>query len=376
MINSKKNIADRYLDRRKFIEKSSLGLGAITLGLSPSCLADERKKSASQDKKLGMALVGLGYYGRILADALQETQNCYLAGLVTGTPAKEKEWQQKYKVKPENTYNYQNFDEIAKNDDIDIIYVVLPNSMHKEFTIRAAQAGKHVICEKPMALNAQECREMIAACEKAGVKLSIGYRMHFEPTTQEIMRIGKEQVYGNIKFVGASAGYTHNNGNHWKCKKNMGGGCMMDMGVYPLQAARYATGEEPISVTAQTFVNRPEMFSEVDETTTFQLEFPSGAMANLHTSFYTSINYLHVSAIKGWYRLDPFSSYRGIKGESKNGPLNYPVINQQAAQMDEVAECISQNKPMRVPGEEGLKDMIVVDAVYQSLATGRKVALS
>lgn len=375
MTNSKKIRPDFFLNRRGFIEKSSLGLGALTLGLSTSCLADDRRKSENQDKKLGMALVGLGYYGKILADALQETQNCYLAGLVTGTPSKEKEWQEKYNVKPANTYNYQNFDDIAKNDDIDIVYVVLPNSMHKEFTIRAARAGKHVICEKPMGLNAGECEEMIAACEKAGVKLSIGYRMHFEPTTQEIMRIGKEKVYGDIKFVGASAGYTNNSTDHWKLKKNMGGGCMMDMGVYPLQAARYATGEEPVSVTAQTFANRPKIFNEVDETTTFQLEFPSGAMANLHTSFYTSINYLHVSASNGWYRLDPFSSYRGIKGVSKNGPLDYPVINQQAAQMDEVAACVNQNKPMRVPGEEGLKDMIVVDAVYKSLSTGKKITL-
>ena len=117
------------------------------------------------------------------------------------------------------------------------------------------------------------------------------------------------------------------------------------------------------------------MFNEVDETTTFQLEFPSGAMANLHTSFFMSVNYLHVVASKGWYRLNPFSSYRGIKGDSKNGPLNFPIINQQAAQMDEVAECVSQNKPMRVPGEEGLKDMIVVDAIYKSLASGEKIKL-
>lgn len=376
MTSLKNTTIKSYLDRRKFIEKSSLGLGAITLGLSTSSLADGRPKNANQNKKLGIALVGLGRYARILADALQETTNCYLSGIVTGTPAKEKEWQKKYNVKPENTYNYQNYDSIAKNDDIDIIYVVLPNSMHKEYTIRAARAGKHVICEKPMALNAQECREMIEACEKAGVKLSIGYRMQFEPTTQEIIRIGREKVYGDLKYVGASAGYTHGNGNHWKCMKEMGGGAMMDMGVYPLQGARYATGEEPVSVTAQTFVNRPDMFHEVDETTTFQLEFPSGVAANLHTSFYSSINYLHVVGAKGWYRLDPFSSYRGIKGDSTNGPLDYPVINQQAAQMDEVAECVRDNKPMRVPGEEGLKDMIVVDAVYKSLATGKKVSLS
>lgn len=359
--------------RRTFIKQLSImaASAGATAGFS------HRVQARSIQNKLGIALVGLGYYSTdLLAPALQETEHCYLAGIVTGTPAKADAWSRQYGIPQKNIYSYETFDQIADNPDIDIVYVVLPNSMHAEYTIRAAQAGKHVICEKPMALSVRECEQMIEACEKAGRKLSIGYRMHFEPTTQEVMRIGKEKVFGDIRFVMAGAGYRESRADHWKVKKDMGGGAMMDMGVYSLQAARYSTGEEPISVTAQTFVTRPDIFTEVDETTSFQLEFPSGAVANLHTSFSASMNYLYVTAADGWVRLDPFSSYRGITGETSQGSLNYPVINQQAAQMDEVARCIVEDKPMRVPGEEGLRDMRVVEAIYESIRTGQKIKLA
>ena len=356
--------------RRTFVKQMTLGLGATSLGLHLPKKALHAAPTPTR-KSWGIALVGLGYYSTdLLAPALQETKNCHLAGIVTGTPSKAEAWKAKYNIPEENIYNYDTFDQIAQNDDIDIIYVVLPNSMHAEYVIRAARAGKHVICEKPMALSAKECESMIAACEEADRRLSIGYRMHFEPTTQEIMRLGREQVYGPIRLVSAGAGYRESRADHWKVKKAMGGGAMMDMGVYSLQAGRYVTGEEPITVTAQTFTTRPSMFKDVDETTLFQLTFPSGAIADLHTSFGMSMRYLQVTAANGWYRLDPFSSYRGIKGETKDGPLNYPIVNQQATQMDEVAACIEADKPMRVPGEEGLKDMRVVEAIYKSIAMG------
>ncbi len=317
--------------------------------------------------------MGLGYYSsKVLAPAFAHCDTAYLAGVVTGTPEKEKTWADQYGIKKENIYNYENFDDIASNRDIDIIYVVLPNSMHKEYVIRAAKAGKHVICEKPMALNAQDCREMIDACAQAGVKLSIGYRMQFEPYTQHVMHLGQDKVYGAVKLIDCGAGYNHTNFDHWKLDKSMGGGAMMDMGVYPLQAARYVTGQEPVSVSAQTFKNRPEHFDEVDEITAFQLKFPDGAVANLVTSFHASFNYLKTRAEKGFFELEPFSSYSGIAGKSSDGVFDFPAINQQAAQMDEVAMGVLEDKPMRVPGEEGLKDMIVVDAVYASIKSGGK----
>jgi glucose-fructose oxidoreductase len=156
----------------------------------------------------------------------------------------------------------------------------------------------------------------------------------------------------------------------------MGGGAMMDMGVYALQGARYVTGKEPLTVTAQTFVIRPDMYEGVDEATTFQLEFPGKTIANCNTGFHASFNYLHVAAKDGWFELNPFSGYGGIKGRTSRGELNFPNINQQAAQMDEVAQNVLNNEPVRVPGEEGLKDMIVVDGIYESISTGKKIQLT
>ena len=156
------------------------------------------------EKKLGIALVGLGGYSSgQLGPALQQTRNCYLAGIVTGTPSKAKDWSARYNIPAANIYNYENFDSIANNPAIDIVYVVLPIAMHKEYTVRAAKAGKHVICEKPMAISVSECEEMIAACRKANRMLSIGYRLHFEPFNKEMMRLGQQKVYGKILEIEA-----------------------------------------------------------------------------------------------------------------------------------------------------------------------------
>ncbi|MGI9542274.1 MAG: Gfo/Idh/MocA family protein, partial [Cyclobacteriaceae bacterium] len=182
------------LTRRNFVKKTSLGFGAVSMGLLPGCskpsdgnegeTSEVTEEALDPNRKLGVALVGLGNYAtNQLAPALMKTGQCYLSGIVTGTKEKEKIWQDKYSVPEENTYDYENYDAIADNQDIDIIYIVLPNSMHAEYTIRAAKAGKHVICEKPMAISMAECQQMIDACKEAGVKLSIGYRLHYEPFT-------------------------------------------------------------------------------------------------------------------------------------------------------------------------------------------------
>ena len=206
--------------RRSFIRKSTLDVAGT--GLAVKSFAIPNMLTGKQ-RKVGVALVGLGYYSTdVLAPALQETETAYLAGIVTGTPSKEEIWIKKYGIPRKNVYNYENYDEIAENPDIDIIYVVLPNSMHKEYTIRAARAGKHVICEKPMALNADECREMIAACNENGVQLSIGYRMQFEPNTQEVMRLGQEKVFGTVRQISCGAAYREWRADHWKVKKAMG----------------------------------------------------------------------------------------------------------------------------------------------------------
>lgn len=360
----------RKTNRRTFLYTSGLAAGAVAMSLPTQTACSPQKKK----DKLGVALIGLGYYSTdLLAPALQETQYGYLAGIVTGTPEKAQTWKEKYNIPEKNIYNYDNFDEIAKNPDIDVVYVVLPNSMHKEFTIRAAKAGKHVFCEKPMAVTSADCREMIDACRENGVKLAIGYRMQHEPHTLEIMRMGKEKSIGPIRMITAGAGWRWDApGDHWKNKKAYGGGAMMDMGVYSLQAARYAMGEEPIAVAAQQYTRRPEVFSEVDEYTAFQLQFPSGALANCHTSLGVGMNYLQVNADNGWYRLDPFSAYSGIQAESNKGPITFETGNQQAQQMDDDCYAILNNEPLLVPGEEGLRDIKIVEAIRQSVTEGGK----
>jgi len=354
--------------RRNFIRNAFVGFGALALGPMLSQLA-----IAKPGKKLGIALVGLGSYsGGQLAPALQKTQNCYLAGIVTGTPSKATAWAKKYNIPEKNIYNYQNFDTIAQNPAIDIVYVVLPVSMHKEYTIRAAQAGKHVICEKPMALNAKECEEMIAACKKASRLLSIGYRLHFEPHTIELMRLGQKQIFGKVTSIDTGNGFTYNGDpNAWRLKKAMaGGGGLMDMGIYAIQGSRYTLGQEPLAVKATQEKTRPGFFKEVDETVFWELKFPGGQKVTGKSSYNHDWGYLKVQAERGKFQLDPAYGYGGIDGFTSSGPMDFPQIVQQAAQMDDFATCVARNIQSRVPGEEGLKDMRVVDAIYRSLNSG------
>src|SRR5215470_1342264 len=217
-------------------------------------------------KKLGVALVGLGTYSsQELGPALKETKHCDLAGIVSGSKDKRERWKSEYGLSDKNIYNYENFDSIKDNDDIDIVYVVLPNSMHAEYVIRAAKAGKHVICEKPMAVTVDECDEMIRACSDAGVLLSIGYRLHFEPYNIAMSKLGKGKKFGQVKKISAAHGLRSAQG--WRLDKEMaGGGPLMDVGIYCVNAGRYITGQEPLTVQAQQGLkNDREKFKTVEE---------------------------------------------------------------------------------------------------------------
>lgn len=358
------------MKRRQFLATAASAIPATAI----SNFAFSRD---TRQKRLGVALVGLGYYSTdLLAPALQLTQHCYLAGIVTGTPAKATSWQKRFNLKDKNIYNYSNFHSIASNDDIDVVYVVLPPSMHAEYAIRAAGAGKHVWCEKPMAVTVAECEQMIASAKSNKVKLSIGYRMQHEPNTQQIIQFGKDKKFGSIKSLIARAGYFDGRSDHWKQKKSMGGGAMYDMGVYPLNAARYSTGLEPIAVTAKQSTTRPDIYTEVDETMEFDLEFPHGVIASCKTSFGEGLNTLKITCEKGWYALEPFQAYSGIRGETSSGmKLNQTIRNQQAQQMDDDALAIMNDTKVIAPGEEGLKDIRVVEAVYKSVKNKSRVQI-
>ena len=369
--------------RRKFLYNISLAGLSIPI-LSAGIKYDDQQKSKpmlkqnKKDGKLGVALVGLGSYASgQLAPALLQTEHCYLAGIVTGTPSKAATWKEKYNIPEKNIYNYENFDSIKDNPDIDIVYVVLPNSMHTEYTIRAAQAGKHVTCEKPMAITVEDCDKMIAACKKAGKMLSIGYRLHFDPYHLEMTRLGTKKVFGEIKSLSAGFGFKAQKGI-WRLDKKMaGGGPLMDLGIYCLQAVCYTTGMEPIAVTAQSApISDTEKFIDIEETLSFQMEMPNGLTAECKTSYTDNLNYLAAETDDGFFELQPAFNYSGLKGKISKGVMEYQPMSQQARQMDEFALAIKNNHPTIVPGEMGKRDVKIITAIYEAMHTGKRVMIA
>ncbi|WP_423999612.1 Gfo/Idh/MocA family protein [Maribacter sp. IgM3_T14_3] len=364
----------KKLSRRSFSGIAAKGiLGTTLLSNMPLAKAFTTK---SMNKKLGIALVGLGSYSEHqLAPSLLETEHCYLAGIVTGTKEKEGIWKEKYNLSKKNIYNYDNFDIIAKNDDIDIVYVALPNSMHVDFCIRAAKAGKHVICEKPMAVSVEECDAIINACKENNVKLGVGYRMQSDPYTNEVKKYVKEKTFGDVLFVSSDAGYVSNgNPYQWRLNKSLsGGGALMNMGVYAIQTSIYGTGQNPISVSAQEFSTRPDYFKDTDETITAQFKFANGAVAHMMTSHNANGNRLKCHCSNGWFELDPAHSYGPISGRTSNGDtIEFPFKRQQALQMDDFAKHVLLDTKNIAPGEMGKRDMIIVEAIYKSIAEGGK----
>jgi len=373
------------ITRRKFITDVGLTTLAIpVLSSFSDCNNPSEEKDQNhimkqkKDGKLGIALVGLGgYAGGQLAPALQQTEHCYLAGIVTGTPSKIEQWKSKYTIPDANVYNYQNFDSIKDNKDIDIVYVVLPNSMHAEYVIRAAQAGKHVICEKPMAMNVKECDDMIAACKKAGKMLSIGYRLHFEPYNLEMARLGTKKIYGNIKKMSAGFGFPARDPNQWRLNKALsGGGPLVDVGVYCIQGFCYTTGLNPIAVTAKEGPKTdPDKFKNVEESLTWQMEMPGGIICEGKSSYAENLNFLKADAEKGTFQLTSAYGYGGQAGNTPEGPMNFPRVNQQAKQMDDFAQAIKNNRSTPVPGEMGKRDVRIIEAIYEAMNTGKRVTI-
>ena len=372
--------------RRKFVY--NLGLAGLSVPLissgincadkkktNPQTMIDENKKAG----KVGVALLGLGgYAGGQLAPALQNTEHCYLAGIVTGTPSKIPTWRSKYSIPDKNVYNYETFDKIKDNVDIDIVYVVTPNALHKDFVIRAAQAGKHVICEKPMALSVEDCDAMIAACKKAGKLLSVGYRLHFEPYNLEMVRLGTKKIYGNIKKISAGFGFPIGNPSQWRLKKALsGGGPLQDVGIYCVQGICYTAGVEPIAVTAQEGPKtNPDKFSEVEQSLTWQFEMSGGIIAEGQSSYGDGINFLKAEAEKGIFELTSAYNYSGQAGYTPDGNMNFPKVIQQAKQMDAFALSVKNNQPSVVPGEMGKRDVKIIAAIYEAMATGKKITIN
>jgi len=372
------------ITRRGFISK--IGQGLVVANVAGTLLKDAVAQQPvvvpdPPGKKLGWAIVGLGrlsIYEILPAFALCEKSK--VVAFVSGHPDKANKLAARYGVNPKNIYNYENYDSIKDNPEVDIIYIVLPNSMHAEYTIRGLQAGKHVLTEKPMAGTPADCQQMIDAGRKADRKLMVAYRCRYEPYNQEAIRIARSGELGPTQVILADAGWNATDPNQWRLKKSLAcGGSLMDIGIYALNAARYLTGEEPTEINAMMF-NQPgdPRFKEVEETINFQMRFPSGVLANCSSSYgYFSQSHYRVVGTEGRLEMDPAVWYRGnrMRVQRRNGieEIELPERNHFASEMDHMSDCVMQNKQPLTPGEEGLRDITLMMAIYEAARSGKTV---
>jgi predicted dehydrogenase len=374
---------DQDITRRRFLTRAGQGLVVTKALMGSAATAFAQQVPEPPGKKLGWAIVGLGSLAiNQILPAFAKCEKSRVVALVSGHPEKANKLAARYGVDPKAIYNYQNYDSLKNNPEVDIVYVVLPNSMHAEYTIRAHQAGKHVLSEKPMANTPADCQAMIDAARKADRRLMVAYRCRYEPFNQEMIRMAREQELGPTKVIVADHGFSIGDPTQWRLKKDLaGGGSMMDIGIYSLQAARYITGEEPVEVSAMSYTTPGDVrFKEVEEATNFQLRFPSGVLANCTSSYgYSGQNRYRVIATKGWFELEPATSYTGLRMRVRKGNVTeerFPAVRDHfALEMDHLSECVMGGKEPLTPGEEGLRDMKLIMAVYEAARSGKTVKL-
>ncbi len=366
--------------RRNFIKQaatSPLIAGALT-GRS----AFAQRVPDPPGKKMGWAIVGLGNLAiNQILPAFAKAEKAKVVALVSGHRDKAEKLAARYSVRPEDIYNYQNYDELKNNPRVDIIYIVLPNSMHAEYTIRGAQAGKHILSEKPMATSVKDCESMISACRQANRKLMVAYRCRYEPFNQNLIKLAQDkELIGPIRAVTSDHGFNIGDPKQWRLNKALaGGGSLMDIGIYALNAARYCTGEEPTEINAMEYTDRNDVrFREVEDMINFQLRFPSGALANCTSSYgYAGQNRIRVIGTKGWVELEPATSYTGARLRMRQGgQLTERDIQPRdhfAAEMDHLSECVMNDQTPLTPGEEGLRDLKYMTAIYEAAKTGKTV---
>ncbi len=398
------------VSRRSFVRAATgllatSGLGAVAAGqaskpnqqdavelpqLHASTEAPEKSPAPFEApaQRVGFAVVGLGHLtiNQILP-AFGTSKYCKVTALVSGDREKARKLAAQYGVPDSGLYDYTTYDKLADNPDVQVIYIVLPNSMHAEYVLRGAAARKHILCEKPMATNARDCERMIAACRQAGVKLMIAYRQQYEPMNRAIVKMRKDGKLGPLKSYIATNGQDQGDPNQWRQNlKLAGGGCLPDVGIYCLNAARFLSGEEPTEVWGATVQPKDDpRFKEVEETCTFGMRFPSGLVA-VACSGYGShrSQMLRLEGERAWAELSPAFAYGGLKlrtsttldGQNVTAEPQIESKDQFATEMDHMAQCVQGNKEPHTPGEEGLQDQRITDAIYESARTGRVVKLS
>jgi predicted dehydrogenase len=375
-------MSDHDLTRRTFLSRfgASVAATSVSAGLLKSAAAQLRVPDPP-GRKLGFAIVGLGSLSiNQILPAFAECEHARPVAFVTGHPEKAAKLGPRYDIHPKNVYSYENYDSIRDNPAVDIIYIVLPNSMHAEYTIRGLRAGKHVLCEKPMATSTADCEAMIAAAKQTQRKLMIAYRCQYEPFNREMKRIAQAKEYGTLKSIAGDNGFNIGDPTQWRLNRQLaGGGSLLDIGIYGLNAARFITGEEPSEVSGMIYTSQTDpRFREVEETTHFQLRFPSGVLGNFSTSYgYSPQGRIRFIADQGWFELEPSMNYTGLRmrghRDNRTEEISLPQRDHFALEMDHFADCVMSNKTPQTPGEEGLRDMKIMLAIYESAKTGRPV---
>jgi predicted dehydrogenase len=337
--------------------------------------------------RVGYAIVGLGRIAlEEMIPAIAQSQRSKVTALVSGHPEKAAAVALRLGIEPRNLYSYERYDELRNNRDVQGVYIALPNSMHAEYTIRAARAGKHVLCEKPMATTSRDCQAMIDACKAADRHLMIAYRQQYEPLNREVIRRARARELGDLKIFNADNGQNQGDPNQWRLKRALsGGGSLPDVGIYCLNAARYITGEEPVEVFARTFSTPGDpRFREVEETVIFQLRFPGGLLASCTCGYGNHrLQRYAVAGSRGWAELSPAFAYRGLRlrtarAEGKNERITEEHLgepNQFAREIDHLSQCIAENRQPHTPGEEGLADLRIIEQLYASAQAGHSITM-
>ncbi len=368
-----------FLDRRAFAKLSALTLAATRLHAQKP--ATSITGAPTLAKPVGFAPVGLGSISDIFMKACAQTPNATITGLVTGHPSeKGPKYASQYHVPQSSIYTYENYDKIRDNPAIEAVYIGLPNSMHAEYTIRAAEAGKHVLCEKPMEISSARCRKMIDACKQHNVKLMIAYRVHYDPTYAQVRKMIHNGDIGDI--IGFQGGfYGQKQAGEWRLDRALaGGGSLLDLGIYPLNAIRWICGEEPNDFRAiVSTMEKGPRFAQVEQTVEWVMKFPSGILANCGSSYgMDGPAFLQIDGSKGQLHIEPAFYYGNVKytftGRTRNGNVagGYPVTGQYdqfTAEADHFAACIRNNKTPDTPGEEGLADMLAIEGIYKAAGT-------
>ncbi|TWI70014.1 putative dehydrogenase [Pseudoduganella lurida] len=338
-------------------------------------------------ERVGIAIVGLGRISvNEVLPAFGQSKHAKPVALVTGDREKGLKLARQYNIPDSAVLDYKEYDKLAQMADVKAVYIGLPNHMHPEYTIRAAKAGKHVLCEKPMANSVKECQQMIDACRKAKVQLMIAYRSQYEVLDRALVKMVQEKKLGALKEFISVNSQNMGDPQHWRLKRALaGGGALPDVGLYCINAARFLSGEEPVEVIGNVWSTPGDArFREVEESCQFILRFPSGFIASCSTSYAAHKSQMfRLNAAEAWAEMDPAYAYNGnklkitrvVEGKEQASDIGLKEKNQFAAEMDHFAECIQQNRDVHTPGEEGLQDQRIIEAIYESARTNRPVKL-